>query len=1240
MFQVRYYDYVNKDPFMKEFESDVFDFVRGLEQLQACYAALYKNVKITDSFVMNVDNLNPEVTEIKRAHLELKDKTLNNLKQYYVVSHDLVQNFEKEYDCMKKIADKKKEAFQKYALKSYKDVLPIELYNKVVEDPEYKHCVGRLLQCYTKCQHLCDSRNAFVRTIQYNLNALHGLEHDLVDEFKHVGGRDPMRGSASNDILQNIASQLPYFKDLINEAEQLDSQLKGKLLRNITAMQGKYRKDNRMDPNFYKHYLGNGTWDELLGNYDKVTHALGKEIESQEKELKYLKDRDSREYRRNVHIFSNPRVVSLASEKASLIDLMGNKKEKNQVMLTELEECMLKNGEDLGICVKHLEGVQKKDRSKVDSYINSVERHEKAGNLFTELYIALKKEREYIDREITSRKIEKAMEKQQQSILKEQEDIRRLQDQINLHAGKIKNYQSLMHENLKDAPKRRGKDQNPLDEYLLKQQTINNNRFASAVKGNNDKPLVLANSRHSEVPSARYYNQLKDDWSGHIGKMYKNNRIDVHASGVQQLLKGSNNLKMIQGSDLDISGTNPLFPQSGGNGNAVSVYLDMGFMKDRNIIVGLHTLKSFLHEKKKKEIEKLSVYDRTEANLLLIDLALSKFYENEVNKLIGGRGNLYKIEDYVRDKCDKVNYDNVVQNVEYHKGRVYPLMHYMTNYLRKQMDLLRAYYERVQDYARRCQQKGVNVKDIPKVKKFMEEPDKQELTPFLGESKSGKYSLPHKLTQAIDKYDRDFEAIRKEVVKNPSYGIDSAPRSNRPRSIFHLDNETFDKWMNKRIAPLNVAFSEHRNVSKEIVNQLKDTFNAISKVKHNIDDAHVKHELQKLENDNKKAGSEHNQLELFQLADIRGRVDVMAHHLLDYLKLKTKFCVDAEITKVRKQELYRLLLDNKDDFKSYKEKLNRIESLFQGNQMIDRLEKMDAKIADLNKWQIKGEQTAYGARKNELNMRLLELRDIIHKKQHATDFLLQNGARYDEHAARHAGLRQIGLDLNHRIYLSEYRDLASDTANKCNIDENINQLKTKLIAVHKFFKDNGSKYLTHGDDKQYFGYMQQMMQVIVNALDMCNKADDLCMKQKDYVGDLGKDLGGEEGPMDMKDFNDGHNCKEHGKYPERLWTTEIADRPLAAAAQLAQSAKVDIAEKEAHAQAQEQQRLRKEAQETEREQANKKAMEIARISRMQAIQQRAMQAMHQEQQRESDADAWGKQQGQRQTKALGKRWWQ
>jgi hypothetical protein len=1157
MFQVRYYDYVNKDPFMKEYESSVFDYVRGLEQLQACYAALSKNVKITDSFVSNVDNLNPELSEIKRAHLDAKDRVQNNFKQYYVVSHDLVQNFEKEFDCMKKISDIKRAKFKEYALKSYKEVLPIELYNKVINNHDYKMNIGRLLQCYTKCQHLCDSRNVFVKSIQYQLNALYSLEKDLVDEFKHMrGNNDPMRGTGSNDLVENISSQLHYFNDLIKECEQLDNQLKGGLLRNINSMQGRYRKDNRMDPNFYKHYLGNGTWDELLGSYDKTTRALSHEITNQQKELDYLNDRDQKEYRKNVHIFSNPRVVSLASEKASMIDLMGDKKEKNQIMLTELEECMLKNGEDLGICVKHLEGVQKNDRSKVDTYIDSIERHEKSGKLYTELYIALKKEREFIDREITSRKIEKAMSSQTQEILKRQEQMRKLQDQMNLHAGKIKNYQSLMHENLKDAPRRPGEDpeDSQLNKYLLRQQTTNNNRFAAAVKNQNNSSLVNSNIRHSEVPSVRYYNDLKDSWKTHTANLYDNNE-NFSVSN----LSPKGDMTLASSRDLTPPQLDDMFKvQSGGDG--LTGFLDYGFMKDRNVIVGLHTLKTFLHEKKKKEIEKLSPYDRTEAKLLLIDLALSKFYETKVYELIGGKGNLYKIEDFVRDKCDRVNYDNIVQNIEYHKGSVYPLVHYMTNYLRKQMDIIRAYNDRIYDYAMKLTSKGVEFKynglvsvqikefistytNVNKLKNFNDPYYKVRY--FLGVNSIGEHSLPHQLTVAIDNYNREFESIRKTVIRNEDsneivgYGKGN---SKRPNSYYHLSNEAFDGHMEK-VNKLNEMFKNHRDVSKNIITKLTESFNAISKIKHLLDYHHINHELFQLEqkNDDKK-------LEDFQIMDVRNKVDTISHNLLDYLKLKTKICMDKKVTLLKQQECHRLLKDNTLDMVAYASKLNTIEKVFKDNMIIDKFEKINDKIGTLNKWQLSQDgDHDYGVRRNRLNTKLLELRDLVSEKQHLTDFLLQNGARYDEHSARHSGIRQIILDLNHRIHLANYRDFAVNSTNRCNIDENINKMKTKLLAVKSHFITKSTTYLNETEDnKQLKGYVENMLQIIDNAFDMCAIADKLCNDAHHEYMDLGVDLDTTNLNVPLPDIGTKYvDCsEEHPKFVSSHSGTHGAPLPI------------------------------------------------------------------------------------------------
>ena len=836
MFTIKYFDYVNKDKFTVAYEKTVFDFIRSLEQLQACYHALYKNIKVVDSFVSNLSNSNPEVVAIKRSHNVAKNNVLNDFKNYYVISSDIVSSLESEFEQMSSINVMKSELFKKYALKMNSDSdfkMPIEIFHKIVENEKYKLLVGHLLNNYQNFDKLINTRKAKFKSIQYWLNNLLKLEKTIVvNAERNPEMNDLMSNVGSQQLLGYIKSQLDYFQALINEAEEINDNIENKMLTSVQAMQSKYRMNNRIDPNFYNNYIGGSSWKELLSQYNKTARAIDHEIANLSEELDSIKNREKTNYNKTVFIYNNPKVVALASEKAALLDLMSNQRLRTDVILTEIEECMTKNGEELKQCVRSLEAVRDRDSNKVEDHIKFIRRHEKYGQMYADLVLALRKEKEEIEREITKSELNKYMQQHQQKIHLANQKRLQAEAEARGYEDEMKQVQMMQNENLKDSPNQLKKNQ--LSQQAMYSDLVGRSVAMNDMQRRNFRGLV---EPAQELETVKLYKQYENEWDSMLPSGTLENR------NIGEFLKDNDFISKGLGQEIPFEQLNAELEvkQSGGGFGSLisddnmslilstigSRFADGKFTRD------LKVLKTFLHEKRKKEIAKMSPYERSEMKMLVVDMNIAKYYELQVLKMIGGLYGVQSFNDVLRRKNDQINYSYIVQNFEYHKSKVYYLLNSMTAYARQQMERIRRYYDDTKKVFLTAEQTFKNDTDVVVKINALQNSDEvtgwikndnvlmDHLLPFRGQNAVKEkiknvtgvtddnienvvqlVSFPHAITLVTDEYNMLFNKMKDIVVKND--------RSDNNRfDDYHLSMSQYNQYK-EMIGKLDELFYRHQ----------------------------------------------------------------------------------------------------------------------------------------------------------------------------------------------------------------------------------------------------------------------------------------------------------------------------------------------------------------------------------------------------------------------------------------------
>jgi hypothetical protein len=762
MFKVKYMDYINKDTATKEYEQSVFALMESFEKLQACYYVLYKNVKVVNDLVQNIEIVRPEYIAIQKSHQSTFDKLEFDFDKFYRICTDMIQTLEDEINMIVKSLKNKNSLFTKYAIRSNSKnkLLPIQIFDIITRDPEYKQQIGSLLACQATFGKFVDTRSATIKQIQYSLNSILALQRTLCDSDASTFGKRPISGLninfgddltiTSDSIISRICEQIDNFSSLISEADTLDNSA-SKQIKSVLAKQSEYRVNNRIDPAFYKMFKNN-SWKDLLEQYARTDRALSTEINAKTIELNMI---DSSTPKQHLLTYTDPRVVALMAEKASIIDILGVADTNRVHMISEIERCMLQSGDDMKACVGTLSasdmsgGASKKSRSKrtksktskkskrsssssdddntvrvydslserqakLDSYIKYVYDHERVAGEYSELIMQLRAERESIGRELAGRHLQSHINTRSDDNLK-QSMLRKLSLSSQSANDTAITHIDNAHMNLlKNDPVARKR-------YALSKQSILNNKSKTRIAEANDIDALIVNASRpitNDNIASQMIKQYSTLWDSrkqfdpkqmHSTDLFVPTRTGSVISGDDYARHYNDTMfkpvdnpavktttfdNMLTGS---FTGTLGAVDMTGGSYNDFPEQqlskLIGNRVTDSKFDLAVRVLKKFLDNKRRTAIEALPPFNRTEINIIKIDTEIGQFYQSTILKLlqVPSFSAIGTLHDAFNARVNHANYMHVVQQFEYIKDTKF-IINASVDYIRRQMNDVRKYY--------------------------------------------------------------------------------------------------------------------------------------------------------------------------------------------------------------------------------------------------------------------------------------------------------------------------------------------------------------------------------------------------------------------------------------------------------------------------------------------------------------------------------------------------------------------
>lgn len=1049
MFKLNYLNYVGKSDFDKKFEKAAFEFVRSLEKLQACQHAITKNIRVVNPFISNLSNFHPEVYSVKQNHVVMCKLLTDSMKNHYVVAHDLVECLQNEFNYMKSISNAKSAILRTSVIKDSHDRLPIELFNTIIKNDNYKLVVEQLLNEYVHFDQLIITRTKFFKSINYYLNNLKKLQKTVLANFSKSGkSRDAMASNSDAFLIKQIGSQVDYFTDLISDCSKVNNDISDSL-DDLMKLRSEYRKNNRIDPNFYSNYVGLSTWKDLLTQYERVKRALDTEISRLSKEHSDFVEREKMQFSKNLFVRSNPKVVHLAAEKSSLLDLMSNKYTKTKVILTEIEDCMLKNGDDLKICVRNLKGVKSNNSSKIDEYINRVKKHQKYGEFYAELFLTLKKEKERIEKEATQKELNSFLLKQYEFLSKANTKRREAEREAKKYERKLIDLQRLY------GSSNIGPDiKKSVDKLKLDQQELSSRMLKNLVAKDTKQSADITKSMLPDLSNASstYYKYLSDSWQDQFPS-YEKKTLANYVS-----------------PETGISVSDRYNPAGGA---AYDVYL-YERLTDNSFIENLHMLKSFLSKKYEEEREKISPYERSELKLLMIELKISKYYEKEISKMLGGIEDV-TLKDVLKVRSNYINYTNIVQRIEVFKVKYFHLLNHMTAYFRKQMEYMRSFYKDTEGLINKQFEKlssdpytATYMLDIKNTFESSKSNPRHDFVIFFrgfnrvksllgaGDTDTGNVSYPYILTELTNNFNKAYDKVKDLVVE------------------FDMSAAQYNDYNNKIVA-LETAFGAYRNAifgEGGLSGDYTALRNYFSLIQNNNDlvtyrrsngllevmrvaaghlnDFHARigyvltrHDLFK------KSTKKYNASQLLRIKSVLSR---WAEDLSGYYKTYLDKCM-----KYKKCELDGALHGNNlkglnDHYNNINSQVTIDERKYKRNDVIERIRKINKEIEKHHDTDIG--RTDYDAQ-FKMTERVYKLRVLQNEKLNLIDYLSKLCVSYDTKVSELIKTNQKIINKEEELILNEFYCKIPVGVNITDLKEYINFMRHKFKAYHDHLYGSG-----------------------------------------------------------------------------------------------------------------------------------------------------------------------------------------
>lgn len=397
MFKLIYQENANKDPIVRKLQAPASKYIELLEKIQTNNQVLYGSGLAVAQLISTLSDRDYEISKIKKLYNSNWELADGLFKDYWMMAIDLVNLVSQEVDNMTALGRVRNALESEYGMRISD---PMLVKKHIFEDDRYRTIARNVMDAQHRFKKTNHQRVKCVNELLTELNSLLALEKALISASERDNSLNAYDMTVNQQhlkrVVQNLKGHAELVDDLIDKLEEYHGRL-DKLEDNIHEIEAEFRRANGSDPNFYDAVAPATTYEELFYIGRNAQKSLDIEIQNLKREIKEMEEKDKRlKQKDHLLILNHPRTLGLSAAKKTAEDLMKRNLKDTTLLVTEIADCMKKEGDEVDFCVSHLRAVKDVDVKKLQSHIDYIRHQQLAtGNLakYAKLMFALHSQR-------------------------------------------------------------------------------------------------------------------------------------------------------------------------------------------------------------------------------------------------------------------------------------------------------------------------------------------------------------------------------------------------------------------------------------------------------------------------------------------------------------------------------------------------------------------------------------------------------------------------------------------------------------------------------------------------------------------------------------------------------------------------------------------------------------------------------------------------------------------------------
>ena len=397
MFKLIYQENANKDPIVRKLQAPASKYIELLEKIQTNNQVLYGSGLAVAQLISTLSDRDYEISKIKKLYNSNWELADGLFKDYWMMAIDLVNLVSQEVDNMTALGRVRNTLEAEYGMRVND---PMLIKKHIFEDDRYRTIARNVMDAQHRFKKTNNQRVKCVNELLTELNSLLALERALIGASERHNSLNAYDMTVNQQhlkrVVQNLKGHAELVDDLIDKLEEYHGRL-DKLEDNIHDIEAEFRRANGSDPNFYDAVAPATTYEELFYIGRNAQKSLDIEIQNLRREIEEMERKDKRlKQKDHLLILNHPRTLGLSAAKKTAEDLMKRNVKDTTLLVTEIADCMKKEGDEVDFCVSHLRAVKDVDVKKLQSHIDYIRHQQLAtGNLakYAKLMFALHSQR-------------------------------------------------------------------------------------------------------------------------------------------------------------------------------------------------------------------------------------------------------------------------------------------------------------------------------------------------------------------------------------------------------------------------------------------------------------------------------------------------------------------------------------------------------------------------------------------------------------------------------------------------------------------------------------------------------------------------------------------------------------------------------------------------------------------------------------------------------------------------------